>query len=95
MLSQGSATFILYHKNVTHFRKFHWFLPFAHLKPISFYVFHRINLFQCIFHAVYIHCKKYFEDLLSQHSFFCQINFIKMYLVEITYYFEVIIYSDG
>jgi len=35
-----------------------------------------------------IHCKKYFQDLLSQHIFFCQINFILIYLVEITYYFE-------
>jgi len=26
--------------------------------------------------------------LLSQHIFFCQINFIIIYLVEITYYFE-------
>jgi len=34
-----------------------------------------------------VHCKKYFQDLLSQHIFFCQINFI-IYLVEITYYFE-------
>jgi len=34
------------------------------------------------------HCKKYFPDLLSQHIFFCQINFIVIYLVEITYYFE-------
>jgi len=32
--------------------------------------------------------KKYFQDLLSQHIFFCQINFIIIYLVEITYYFE-------
>jgi len=37
-----------------------------------------------------IHCKKniYFQDLLSQHIFFCQINFIIIYLVEVTYYFE-------
>jgi len=28
--------------------------------------------------------KKYFQDLLSQHIFFCQINFIIIYLVEIT-----------
>jgi len=35
-----------------------------------------------------LHCKKYFQDLLSQHIFFCQINFIIIYLVEITYYFE-------
>jgi len=34
------------------------------------------------------HAKKCFQDLLSQHSFFCQINFIIIYLVEITYYFE-------
>jgi len=34
------------------------------------------------------HCKKYFQDLLSQHIFFFQINFIIIYLVEITYYFE-------
>jgi len=33
-------------------------------------------------------CKKYFQDLLSQHIFFCQINFIIIYLVEKTYYFE-------
>jgi len=26
--------------------------------------------------------KKYFQDLLSQHIFFCQINFIIIYLVE-------------
>jgi len=26
--------------------------------------------------------KKYFHDLLSQHIFFCQINFIIIYLVE-------------
>jgi len=32
--------------------------------------------------------KKYFQDLLSQHIFFCHINFIIIYLVEITYYFE-------
>jgi len=32
--------------------------------------------------------KKYFQDLLSQHIFFCQINFIIIYLVKITYYFE-------
>jgi len=32
--------------------------------------------------------KKYFQDLLSQHIFFCQINFIIIYLVEITYNFE-------
>jgi len=32
--------------------------------------------------------KKYFHDLLSQHIFFCQINFIIIYLFEITYYFE-------
>jgi len=31
---------------------------------------------------------KYFQDLLSQHIFFCQINFIIIYLVKITYYFE-------
>jgi len=36
----------------------------------------------------YFHCKKYFQDLLSQHIFFCQINFLIIYLVEITYYFE-------
>jgi len=30
----------------------------------------------------------YFQDLLSQHIFFCQINFIIINLVEITYYFE-------
>jgi len=30
--------------------------------------------------------KKYFQDLLSQHFFFCQINLI--YLVQITYYFK-------
>jgi len=35
-----------------------------------------------------MHCKKYFQDLLSKHVFFCQINFIVIYLVEITYYFE-------
>jgi len=23
---------------------------------------------------IYSHCKKYFQDLLSQHIFFCQIN---------------------
>jgi len=34
------------------------------------------------------HCTKYFQDLLSQHIFFGQINFIIIYLVEITYYFE-------
>jgi len=33
-------------------------------------------------------CKKCFQDLLPQHIFFCQINFIIIYLVEITYYFE-------
>jgi len=33
-------------------------------------------------------CKKYFQDLSSQHIFFCQINLIIIYLVEITYYFE-------
>jgi len=32
--------------------------------------------------------KKYFQDLLSRRIFFCQINFIIMYLVDITYYFE-------
>jgi len=32
--------------------------------------------------------KKYFQDLLLQHIFFCQINFLIIYLVEITYYFE-------
>jgi len=32
--------------------------------------------------------KKCFQDLLSQHIFFCQINFIIIYLVEIIYYFE-------
>jgi len=32
--------------------------------------------------------KQYFQDLLSQHIFFCQINYIIIYLVEITYYFE-------
>jgi len=32
--------------------------------------------------------KKYFQDLLSQHIFFCQINSIIIYLVEIIYYFE-------
>jgi len=37
-----------------------------------------------------VHCKKYFQDLLSQHIFFCQINFIIIYLVEITSYFEVL-----
>jgi len=31
---------------------------------------------------------KYFQDLLSQQIVFCQINFIIIYLVEITYYFE-------
>jgi len=30
----------------------------------------------------------YTVDLLSQHFFFCQINFIIIYLVEMTYYFE-------
>jgi len=29
-------------------------------------------------------CKKYFQDLLSQHIFFCQINFIIIYLVDLT-----------
>jgi len=32
--------------------------------------------------------KQYFQDLLSQNIFFCQFNFIIIYLVEITYYFE-------
>jgi len=35
-----------------------------------------------------LQCKKDFQNLLSQHIFFCQINFIIIYLVEITYYFE-------
>jgi len=35
-----------------------------------------------------LHCKNYFQDLLSQHIFFCQIYVIIIYLVEITYYFE-------
>jgi len=34
--------------------------------------------------------KKYFQYLLSQHICFCQINFIIIYLVEITYYFELL-----
>jgi len=34
--------------------------------------------------------KKYFQDLLSQHIFFCQINFIIIYLVEITCYLELL-----
>jgi len=42
-------------------------------------------------HLVYLHCKKYFQDLLSQHIFFCQINFIIIDLVEITYYCEFLI----
>jgi len=33
---------------------------------------------------MFSHCK----NLLSQHIFFGQINFIIIYLVEITYYFE-------
>jgi len=36
----------------------------------------------------YFHCKKYFQDLLSQHIFLGQINFIIIYLVAITYHFE-------
>jgi len=41
-----------------------------------------------VFTLILFHCKKktYFQDLLSQHFFFCQINLI--YLGEITYYFE-------
>jgi len=31
-----------------------------------------------------LYYKKYFQDLSSQHIFFCQINFIIIYLVEIT-----------
>jgi len=31
---------------------------------------------------VTLHCKKYFQDLLSQHIVFWQINFIIIYLVE-------------
>jgi len=39
-----------------------------------------------------LHCKKkkYFQDLLSQRFFFCQINLI--YLVQITYYFEFLLH---
>jgi len=32
--------------------------------------------------------QKCFQDLLSQHFFFGQINLNKFYLVQITYYFE-------
>jgi len=39
----------------------------------------------CFLHTVKNICKK---DLLSQHIFCCQINFIIIYLVEMTYYFE-------
>jgi len=35
--------------------------------------------------------KKYFQDLLSQHIHFCQVNFIIIYLVEITYYFKFLL----
>jgi len=28
----------------------------------------------CLFMFTVHHCKKYFQDLLSQHCFFCQIN---------------------
>jgi len=38
--------------------------------------------------AFSLHCKKIFSRLLSQHIFFCQINFIIIYLIAITYYFE-------
>jgi len=37
--------------------------------------------------AVTWNSNKYVQDLLSQHIFFCH-NFIIIYLVEITYYFE-------
>jgi len=45
-------------------------------------------IFIVIIAQLVLHCKKYFQDLLSQHIFFCQINSIIIYLVEITYYFE-------
>jgi len=38
--------------------------------------------------SYFLRPQKYFQDLLSQHIFFCQINFTIIYLVEITYYFE-------
>jgi len=44
-----------------------------------------------IFFFAYCTVKKYFQDLLSQHIFFCKINFVIIYLVEITYYFEFLI----
>jgi len=37
---------------------------------------------------IFISASLHTVDLLSQHIFFCQINFIIIYLVEKTYYFE-------
>jgi len=44
-------------------------------------VIHQTSL--ALFAAIGLQCKKYFQDL-----FICQINFIIIYLVQITYYFE-------
>jgi len=45
-----------------------------------------------VFEQLYLYTvKKYFQDLLSQHILFSQINFIIIYLVEKTYYFEFLV----